>query len=384
MAYYGYYQQQAPGWGSAAEYQPMPPPMPAYTPASNWGGYDYYQAHTGDTDRSLFDSIWGRFKSALGFSTQGYSRQHAKQLYRRIYGGMADLMEVPPEELGAAAGYEAVRIWEYHHNLYQAPLNHDLDREREALGGLAIGEANKLWGRANPYRQRHGRRICAEVAIATAERIFTFQYDQAAGVAPYLSPEQQIANRGLTRSALVQGPPYDTGFQPSYGSGRRSRRGSWSYYDQPGLAGGSGPPPVGAIPIGGRGMGTYQNAQGYSIADAPLMGDPYPQDIRRSPRIIPTGMGGVDPYDDPYIVPTGAPGSYGGGGAIYPTGAPGSYGGGGGVYPMGAAGSYGGGMGVPGPYGGGVGAPVYDGYEAPMLAAPSYRRQRSYSQGYRY
>jgi hypothetical protein len=49
-------------------------------------------------------------------------------------------MEVPPEELGAAAGYEAIRIWEYHHNLYQAPLNHDLDREREALGGLAIGE----------------------------------------------------------------------------------------------------------------------------------------------------------------------------------------------------------------------------------------------------
>jgi hypothetical protein len=49
-------------------------------------------------------------------------------------------MEVPPEELGAAAGYEAIRIWEYHHNLYQAPLNHDLDREREALGGLAVGE----------------------------------------------------------------------------------------------------------------------------------------------------------------------------------------------------------------------------------------------------
>ncbi len=35
MAYYGYYQQQAPGWGSAAEYQPLPPPMPTYHPASN-------------------------------------------------------------------------------------------------------------------------------------------------------------------------------------------------------------------------------------------------------------------------------------------------------------------------------------------------------------
>jgi hypothetical protein len=73
-------------------------------------------------------------------STQGYSRQHAKQIYRRVYGGVVDLLEVPPDELGAAAGYEAIRIWEHHHNLYQTPLNHDLEREREALGGLAVGE----------------------------------------------------------------------------------------------------------------------------------------------------------------------------------------------------------------------------------------------------
>lgn len=243
--------------------------------------------------------------------------------------------------------------------------------------------ANKLWARANPYRSRRGRRVCAEIAIATAERIFTFQYDQAAGVAPYLSPEQQIANHGLSRSALVQGPPYDNGYDmprglsgSSYGGGRRSRRGSWSYYDQPPLGGGDIMPPVGAIPIGGRGIGTYQNAQGYSIADAPM--GVYPQGIQRSPRIVPTAM--VDPYDDPYM-PNGAPGSYGGGGGVYPVGAPGSYGGGGGVYPTGAPGSYGAGMGgyaAPAPvYGGG------GGYEAPLLGPPSYRRQRSYSQGYR-
>jgi hypothetical protein len=35
MAYYGYYQQQAPGWGNTAEYQPLPPPMPTYQPTSN-------------------------------------------------------------------------------------------------------------------------------------------------------------------------------------------------------------------------------------------------------------------------------------------------------------------------------------------------------------
>lgn len=268
--------------------------------------------------------------------------------------------------------------------------------------------ANKLWGRANPYRSRHGRRICAEMAIATAERIFTFQYDQGAGVAPYLSPEQQIANRGLTRSALIQGPPYEPGYDlprnvglSGYGGGRRSRRGSWSHYDQPSM----GVPPVSAIPIGGRGIGAYQNAQGYNISDGP-MGLPYPQDIQRSPRIIPTAMV-PDPYDDPYV-PTGAPGSYGGGGGVYPTGAPGSYGGGG-AFPIGAPGSYGAGIPQPGGYGagiphpggygagisqpggygagipqpGGYGAGAPYGYEAPMLGPPPYRRQRSYSQGYR-
>jgi hypothetical protein len=262
--------------------------------------------------------------------------------------------------------------------------------------------ANKLWARANPYRSRHGRRTCAEVAIATAERIFTFQYDQNAGVAPYLSPEQQIANRGISRSALVQSPygpdagydaPRSVGFSGGGGGGggRRSRRGSWSYYDQPPGMGGSGLPPVGSIPIGGRGMGAYQNAQGYNIADAP-MGVPFPQEMSRSrsPQIIPAPPG-PDPYDDGYVIPTGTPGSYGGGG--YPINAPGSYGAGGGVYPVAAPGSYGSGVGGYGSgvggYGsgvGGYGAPAGGygaGYEGAMLGPPQYRRQRSYSQGYR-
>lgn len=56
---------------------------------------------------------------------------------------MTDLLEENPEDLGAAAGYEAIRLWEHHHNLYQTPLNHDLDREREALAGLAIAEGEQ-------------------------------------------------------------------------------------------------------------------------------------------------------------------------------------------------------------------------------------------------
>jgi len=214
--------------------------------------------------------------------------------------------------------------------------------------------ANKLWARANPYRNRHGRRTCAEVAIATAERIFTFQYDQAAGVAPYLSPEQAAYD-----------PVRSVGFA---GSGRRSRRGSWSYYNNPPGMVDTGILPVGAIPIGGR---TYQNAQGYNIVDSP-MGVPFPQEIQRSPRIIPTAMA-----PDPYMIPTAAPGSYGGGG--YPINAPGSYGAGGGGYPVASPSNYVTGVGS-------YGAPVSGyggGYESALLGPPQYHRQRSYSQGYR-
>jgi hypothetical protein len=219
--------------------------------------------------------------------------------------------------------------------------------------------ANKLWDRANPYRSRRGRRITAEVAMATAERIFTFQYDKMSGVASYLSPEQQMANRGLvSNSALIQGPYGPSTSYAPVPSGRRSRRGSWSYYDQP--------PPVAGIPMGGMppmgGGGMYQNAQGYTIASSPPIGVPFPGDMPPSPRSYGRPIAAVDPYDD-YVVPTGAPGSYGGGGGLT-YGAPGSYGGGGGGYvPVGSSGTY-------GAYGDG------------LLGAPGgYRRQRSRSQG---
>ncbi|KAG8835039.1 hypothetical protein FRC17_005661 [Serendipita sp. 399] len=388
MAYYGYYQQQAPNWASS-QFEPLPPPMPTYHPSTNWRGYDYYQAHSGDADRwfvdpftmtsSLFDNVWGRFKSAMGFTTQGYSRQHAKQIYRRIYGGVADLLECSPEELGAAAGYEAIRLWEYHHNLYQTPLNHDLDREREALGGLAIGEANKLWARADPYRTRRGKRACAEVAMATVQRIFTFQYDQNAGVSPYLTPEQQMANRSIINNQGLIGGPYAAGgvidpmydqggvpYRPrsAYGTRSRSRRGSMSYYD-------AAPPPVNAIPLGGMGPTMYQSVNGYTVASAPPPVIPFPADMPPSPRSYGQGIAmsqGGYPVDD-YVIPAGAPMSSVSGGYNVPVGAPSSsYGP---VYgtPMG--------YGAPGSYGSG-------GYDqgGQMLAAPGYRRQRSYSQGY--
>lgn len=103
-----------------------------------------------------------------------------------------DITQLLPAELGAAAGYEAFRLWEHHNSVYRSPLMDDREREREALVGLAIGEGNcrfyytllvvsnpflpstatKLWSYCNRPRDKYGRREASEIAAATAERIY--------------------------------------------------------------------------------------------------------------------------------------------------------------------------------------------------------------------
>lgn len=46
-----------------------------------------------------------------------------------------------PAEIGHAAAYEAYRKWIHHSSMYE-PLSADLDRQREALIGLAVAESN--------------------------------------------------------------------------------------------------------------------------------------------------------------------------------------------------------------------------------------------------
>ena len=45
-----------------------------------------------------------------------------------------------PAEIGAAAAYEAYRMWKHHRGVLFDPLGGVLERERDALVGLAIGE----------------------------------------------------------------------------------------------------------------------------------------------------------------------------------------------------------------------------------------------------
>ncbi|KDQ21954.1 hypothetical protein BOTBODRAFT_169123 [Botryobasidium botryosum FD-172 SS1] len=195
MAYYQYYQQQ-PNYGTSS-YQLVQPPSPTYRPQPSWTGSDYYRAHAyggsyddldarrsmmrgggspGPADNNIFDWVWGRVKSIVGGG--GVSRDEARHWHKRVYGGMVDITQLLPTELGAAAGYEAVRLWEHHHAVYRSPLMDDREREREALVGLAIGEATKLWSYCNRPRDKYGRREASEVAAATAERIYRHKYER--------------------------------------------------------------------------------------------------------------------------------------------------------------------------------------------------------------
>ena len=45
-----------------------------------------------------------------------------------------------PADVGAAAAYEVWRNWKYHYGIYGQPLAGDMERQREALVGLAVGE----------------------------------------------------------------------------------------------------------------------------------------------------------------------------------------------------------------------------------------------------
>lgn len=53
---------------------------------------------------------------------------------------MVELSQLLPQEIGAAAGFETIRLWQTHQGVYRQPLSDDREREREALIGLAIAE----------------------------------------------------------------------------------------------------------------------------------------------------------------------------------------------------------------------------------------------------
>lgn len=233
MAYYNYYRQHNPAWGTNNYVFDSPPP-PHYQPQPQWRGTDYYRAHNdGVADPSTFEYIWGRLKSRLSGTM---SRRDAQNWHRRVYGGLTNIQTMLPVEIGAAAGYEAWRFFDHHNGIYRGPLMDDYERESEALVGLAVGEAEKLWAYTNRRGDKYGKREAMETAAAVATKLYRkgkdssysreTRYEQPYEQEPYLSPDSRYPDiRRQRRSSSAS--PYD-----GYSSGDYSDYDRRSDYDR--------------------------------------------------------------------------------------------------------------------------------------------------------
>ncbi|KAL4243920.1 hypothetical protein ABKN59_010612 [Abortiporus biennis] len=341
---YRYYQTAYPGWGTS-QVQLGAPPIPNIQPLSSWNGSDFYNAFAVNPDPSLYYSITSRLREFA--ATGGAGLHEARSWHRRIYGGVVPLTQALPVDIGAAAAYEAYRVWRHHHNVMFAPLNGEIEREREGLIGLASAEATHLWQYSGRPMDTYGLRDALESAAQTAMRISYRVLGEERDA--YLSRRDSISSSGYSSS---YGGSEEDLYRPRHK--HRHRRHS----------------SIGSAPI--------------IIGAAPQGGSPY------------LGAPGVPPMGMP-----GAPGTvYGNGYPGYPGGGlPGSYPGsysttmlnanpyiGGNVTPN----PYGATLTVPPPagYGGGVpmtgGASPYGGmgYPAAGYATPGYATPGYATTGY--
>jgi len=76
-----------------------------------------------------------------------------------------------PHEIGHAAAYEAYRTWIHNSSIYE-PLSGDIERQREALTGLAVAEASRLLQYSSHPMDNYARLAVSEAAAHTASYIF--------------------------------------------------------------------------------------------------------------------------------------------------------------------------------------------------------------------
>ncbi|KAL5523936.1 hypothetical protein ACEPAG_8109 [Sanghuangporus baumii] len=237
MAYYDAY-RNAPGWGTS-NYQFITPMQPTYQPQPNWSGRDYYRAHGALADPDIYDYAWNRVRN---HSSIGLSFEEARIWHRRAYGGLGDILSMRPIEIGAAAAYEAWRNWKYHHGIYAQPLSGDTERQREALIGLAVSEATRLWQYTGRVTDAYGRLEACESAGATADRIFEYALMDSTAYDPY-SGRGRLSRRGSAsslrsyspfRSRSYSGPPSPyMGDGYGYGHGLSAYGGAYPSYGTP-------------------------------------------------------------------------------------------------------------------------------------------------------
>lgn len=178
-----YYQQSGtPGWGTS-QFQFGPPAAPNFQPQPSWGGRDYYRAHAADADPNLFDHAWNSVRDYREYDSSGaigVGIHEARHWHRRAYGGLGELTQMEPPEIGHAAAYEAYRTWIHNSSMHE-PLSGDIERQREALIGLATAEASRLFQYTNRSLDSFARMEAVECAAATASHIFYWSRERDEG-----------------------------------------------------------------------------------------------------------------------------------------------------------------------------------------------------------
>ncbi|KAJ7502791.1 hypothetical protein B0H11DRAFT_1986372 [Mycena galericulata] len=323
---YSYYQQSAPGWGTN-QYQFPPPPSLQLQPQPNWGGMDYYNARAVNPDSSLYDNAWNRVRQYSPSALEqgiGVGMHEAKHWHRRAYGGLGELNQMQPTEIGHAAAYEAYRTW-IHNSSISEPLSGDIERQREGLTGLAVAEASRLLQFSNRSMDQYARMEASEAAAATASIIF--YHSRARDEGEY----GRSRSRSRTRHGSFSG--YDDPYASDYRLSSNSRHRSHSRH---------------------RAHSTSSRQIPNGISNALPMG---------IPSSVPSGYGAPASYGS-----YGAPASYGAGIPMQIHGQASSYGSNAGMMPVGQ--SYGGApMAIP------MGRPRSNSMSMPYAQAPYAQTQ---------
>ncbi|KAI0071789.1 hypothetical protein K474DRAFT_1701409 [Panus rudis PR-1116 ss-1] len=281
---YEYYRTSYPGWGQQ-QLNFGAPPIPNIQPQPHWSGWDYYSAHGINPDPSLFYSIMDRIR---GYGLNGgYDKRDARVFHHRIYSGLVPLTQTLPTDIGAAAAYEAYRMWKHHHQILYAQIGGQREREREGLIGLAVAEATHLWQYSGRSMDTYGLRQALESAAMTAARIAYRVLDERDG---YFSSRSSVSD-------------YD-----DYGGGGYSRRRRHSTVGiSPTIPPNYGTPYTGTVPMPavttvGSAYGTnpyYNPSRNYStsmVATPTYGGAITPTPYNAPTPVIPGSMGYSTPY----------------------------------------------------------------------------------------
>jgi len=193
-----------------------------------------------------------------------------------------------PHEIGHAAAYEAYRTWIHNSSIHE-PLSGDIERQREALTGLAVAEASRLLQYSHPM-DNYARLAASEAAAHTASYIF------------YQSRDGEYRSRSQYRSFddpyAFDDALFPRGRSQSAHGRSRSRHGSFSSSGIPfsGHAYSSSSAPMTSYPgqpgsygsyssHGGIPMSTpYPHGVGQGYSSMPMIGPPYsdPLDVASS------------------------------------------------------------------------------------------------------